>query len=234
MPLKPLERTTLWDQAYAALREALLEGRFAPGDRVVLRDVARELGISSTPVRDAVNRLVAERVLERGFGGQGGGAVVPRIDVPHFQELLTIRCDLEGRAASCAALAAKPADIKRLGTVLDEMQKLIAARKLDRYLSVHRHFHFELYGLSGMSVLSELIENLWLRCGPVLTYVIPTYVTLLKGTDLHRAAVAGLKSRDPEAASTAIRRDIEEAGRYLIGLADRDGWITNVAHTSPP
>lgn len=225
--LKPIERTTLWDQAYAALRQALLEGRFTPGQRLVLRDVALELGISLTPVRDAVNRLIAEHVLERGSGGQGGGAMVPRIDVAHFQELLTIRCDLEGRAAACAAEAVTPADLRRLTTLLDKMQSLISAHKLDDYLRVHRQFHFTLYAVANLSVLSQLIENLWLRCGPVLTYVIPTYVPLLKGTDFHRAALAGLQQHDPRATSDAIREDIEGAGRYIMSLVGSDGWISN-------
>jgi DNA-binding GntR family transcriptional regulator len=73
----PVERDTLWDRAYAAIKSDLLAGRLAPGDRLVLRQVADDLGISLTPVRDAVNRLIAERVLEHGGLGQGGGAIVP-------------------------------------------------------------------------------------------------------------------------------------------------------------
>jgi len=224
-PVKPLEHTTLWDQAYAALRESLLEGRFAPGDRILLRDIASELGISLTPVRDAVNRLVAEHVLERGASGQGGGAMVPRIDVPHFQELQTIRSDLEGRAASRAAELATPETIHRLQALLDEMRSLIAARRLEHYLGVHRRFHFELYAVARLTVLSQFIENLWLRCGPVLTYVIPDYVLLLKGSDCHQAVIEALRRADPEAATRAIQQDIAEAGRYIAGLVGEKGWI---------
>lgn len=223
--VEPIERTTLWDQAYAALRQALLEGRFAPGDRLLLRDIAMELGVSLTPVRDAVNRLVAEHVLERGSSGQGGGAVVPKIGVRHFNELLAIRSDLEGRAAALAAEAATQAQIEALAALLDQMRGLIAARRLDRYLAIHRRFHFELYAIAGQAVLMQFIENLWLRCGPVLTYVVPAYVPLLKGTDFHTRALEALKARDPDMAAQAIRQDIAEAGRYIAGLADADGWI---------
>ncbi len=223
--MKPLKRMTLWDQAYAALRDSLLEGRFAPGDRILLRDVAGELGISLTPVRDAVNRLVAEHVLERGGSGQGGGAMVPRIDVPHFRELQAIRSDLEGRAVARAAELAMPAAIRRLEALLDEMRGLIAARHLEPYLGVHRRFHFELYAVAELSVLAQFIENLWLRCGPVLTYVIPDYVLLLKGSDCHQAALEALRRADPEAAAAAIRQDIAEAGQYIAGLVDENGWI---------
>ena len=60
--------------------------------------------------------------------------------------------------------------------------------KLESYLEHHRKFHFAIYAMSGVPLLVETIENMWLRCGPVLSFVIPEYVVLLKGTDRHTAA----------------------------------------------
>lgn len=232
--MRQVERLPLWDQAYAELRTALLGGRFGPGERILLREVAAELGISLTPVRDAVNRLIAEHVLERGSSGQGGGAVVPRMDVERFEELLTIRCDLEGRAAARAAERAAPGDLGTLDDLLAEMKALIRQQNLDAYLDLHRRFHFELYALARMPILEGLIENIWLRCGPVLTYVIPDYVLLEKGSDLHTAALSALRARDADAAAAAIRQDIREAGQYISGLADAAGLIEDPAAHSRP
>jgi DNA-binding GntR family transcriptional regulator len=223
--MRHVERLPLWDQAYAELRTAMLGGRFGPGERILLREVAAELGISLTPVRDAVNRLIAEHVLERGSSGQGGGAVVPRMDVERFDELLTIRCDLEGRAAARAAERTAPDELAVLDALLAEMKTLIRQQKLDAYLDLHRRFHFELYALARMPILEGLIENIWLRCGPVLTYVIPDYVLLEKGTDLHTAALSALRAGDADAAALAIQQDIREAGQYISGLADAAGLI---------
>lgn len=222
---RPIDRSALWDRAYHALREELLGGRLVPGQRLLLRDLAAGLGVSLTPVRDAVNRLIAERVLERGSSGQGGGAIVPMMRAVDFEELALIRGDLEGRAATRAAEIATTADVKRLISVLDQMRRLISNGQLQDYLALHRRFHFELYALACMPVLAELIESLWLRCGPVLSYVIPDYVLQLKGTDLHAAAVDALRRSDGGAASIAIRKDISEAGLYIAGLADENGMI---------
>ena len=101
--LHTLAKATLWDRAYLALKSALLEGRYAPGDRIVLRDVAEELGISLTPVRDAVNRLSAEKVLHRGSAGNGGGATVPLLTTDQFRQLMTVRSSLEPVAVAAAA-----------------------------------------------------------------------------------------------------------------------------------
>ena len=83
--LKLINKDTLWDKAYLSLRSALLAGKFVPGERIILRKVAQDLGISLTPVRDAINRLAAENVLERGGVGQGGGASVPGFAAAHRQ-----------------------------------------------------------------------------------------------------------------------------------------------------
>ncbi len=223
--MKPVERTTLWDQAYAELRQALLAGRFSSDDRIVLRDIAAELKISLTPVRDAVNRLIAEGILERGSSGHGGGAIVPRITKTQFDELVLIRCDLEGRAASRAAEFATKQSLTTLQDLLKRMKVLIREKNLQDYLAVHRQFHFTIYAESGMPVLQQMIENILLRCGPVLNYVIPHYVLLLKGTDLHVAIVDAIARRDCRAANSAIRQDIIDAGRYISDLADHDGQI---------
>jgi len=231
--VKQVERMPLWDQAYTELRHALLGGRFEPGQRILLRDIAEELGISLTPVRDAVNRLIAEHVLNRGQSGQGGGAIVPLIDITRFEELVTIRCDLESRAAARAADHATAADLRRLEVLLGRMKELIRSSELDGYLAIHRQFHFEIYGLSKMPVLEAMIENIWLRCGPVLNYVIPDYVLLEKGSDLHTTALAALERRDGGAAAAAIRQDIAEAGHYIAGLARPDGLIVQQQALAP-
>jgi len=81
----PLEKSNLSDMAYAALKQALLSGKFAPGERIVLRELAAGIGISLTPVRHAVHHWIAERVQERGPGGQEGGATIPWLDCTKLQ-----------------------------------------------------------------------------------------------------------------------------------------------------
>lgn len=219
--LKQIEKYTLWDRAYAELRGALLAGRFVPGQRILLRDVAGELGISLTPVRDAVNHLIAERVLERGTGGQGGGAIVPPIDPDQFRQLTLMRADLESRAAYEAAAHATDSDIALLRQHLAQMTDHINEERRDHYLEMHRRFHFGIYALARMPIIQDAIETLWLRCGPVLTIVLPEYVPYLKKTDYHAAALDALQRQDAQGVADAIRRDISEAGTYIHQLLRR-------------
>ncbi|TCT07704.1 GntR family transcriptional regulator [Aquabacter spiritensis] len=220
--LSRIEREPLWDRAHTQLREALLAGRFEPGSALVLRQLADTFGTSITPVRDALSRLVAQRVLEQ---GPRNSALVPDVRANALKDLMVVRCELEGRAAREAALKADAAGLEALEALLAEMRGMIAKRRLDTYLDVHRRFHFGVYAMSGIAILVEMIENLWLRCGPVLSFVVPEYVLSLKGTDHHAALLAAIRAGDGARAEAEIIADIEEAGRYLLGLADTDGRI---------
>lgn len=220
--LSRIEREPLWDRAHTQLREALLAGRFEPGSALILRQLADTFGTSITPVRDAVSRLVAQRVLDQ---GPRNSALVPDVRANALKDLMLVRCELEGRAAREAATRADTQGLAALEALLAQMRGMIAARRLEEYLDVHRRFHFGVYAMAGIPILVEMIENLWLRCGPVLSFVVPEYVLSLKGTDHHAAMVAALRAGDGTRAEAEMIADIEEAGRYLLGLADTSGRI---------
>src|ERR1700712_4256697 len=220
--LKRIEREPLWDLAHAQLRDALLAGRFEPGTVLTLRSLADSFGVSITPVRDAVTRLVAQGVLQQ---GPRNSAIVPNLSRRELQDLTVVRCALEGRAAREAAAHRDGVAQRRLQERLSTMQSLISARKLESYLEHHRKFHFGIYAMSGIPLLVETIENMWLRCGPVLSYVIPEYVVLLKGTDRHTAALNAIMSGDADGAEREIVAGVTEASNYLASLADATGQL---------
>jgi DNA-binding GntR family transcriptional regulator len=208
--LDPLPRNTLWDSAYAALRAALMEGRLVPGQRLVLRELADQLGISLTPVRDAVNRLVAERVLDRGTVGQGGGATVPLLDADQFGQLMAVRAGLEPVATEAALKHATPEKLDDIEDALVAMKRS-AKEAPERYLAEHKRFHFGIYKLCCMPIMMDVIESAWLRCAPTLTLTLPKSGPDLKRYPLHVAALKALRSGDGAAAASAIRADIESA-----------------------
>jgi DNA-binding GntR family transcriptional regulator len=224
--LRRIEREPLWDLAHAQLRDALLAGRFEPGTVLTLRWLAESFGTSITPVRDAVTRLVAQGVLQQ---GPRNSAIVPHLSRRELSDLTVLRCALEGRAAREAALRRHDDGIRKLKERLATMQSLISARKLESYLEHHRKFHFGIYAMSGIPLLVETIENMWLRCGPVLSFVIPEYVVLLKGWDHHTAALKAIIAGDADAAEREIVADISEAAQYLASLADKTGQLRRPA-----
>jgi len=169
-----------------------------------------------------VLRLVAQGVLQQ---GPRNSALVPNLTKDDLAHLTVVRCALEGRAAREAALTRDERSIARLQSLLATMQSLISERKLDRYLEHHRKFHFEIYAMSGIGILVETIENMWLRCGPALSFVLPEYVVSLKGWDHHTAALQAIIAADADTAEREIVADISEAAQYLQSLAGATGQL---------
>lgn len=220
--LRKIRREPLWDLARAQLHQALLAGRFAPGQALPLRFLAETFGTSITPVRDAVTSLVAQGVLQQ---GPRNSAIVPDLRAGQLRDLTVIRCELEGRAAREAAGKIDQKGLQRLADRLTTMRVLVEQRELGSYLDVHRQFHFGIYAVAGIPILLDMIENLWLRCGPVLSFVVPEYVLSRKGTDHHTAALEAITRGNAQTAEAEIVADIEEAASYLAGLADCDGRL---------
>ena len=219
--LSLIDRDTLWDRAYNSLRVALLAGRFVPGERIVLRKIADDLGISLTPVRDAVNRLIAENVLERGGVGQGGGAIVPLLSAKQFSQLMMIRGALEPIAAEVAAKLASKKDLLAVSNSLANMKQFVAEGQIDDYLEAHYQFHFGIYRLANLPILLQMIESAWLRCGPTLTLALPEYVPGMKRHKYHVAALNALKQGNGTTAAEAIKADIESAQTDICLLLDK-------------
>ena len=168
--------------------------------------------------RDTVTRLVAQGVLQ--FGPRNS-AIFPHLTASELKHFTVVRCALEGRAACEAANNTDHKACKRLEDRLATMRSLIKDRQLDSDLDHHRQFHFEIYAMSGIPILVVMIENMWLRCEPALSFVIPQYVLSLKGSDHHQAALNGILKGDAAAAEAAIIADITEAANYLERLADK-------------
>ena len=218
--LKQINKDTLWDKAYFSLRSALLAGKFVPGERIILRKVALDLGISLTPVRDAINRLAAENVLERGGVGQGGGASVPLLNAHEFDQLMSIRSSLEPLAAEAAAKNATKAEIFEISNLLAQMTDLAESGNLASYLDAHYKFHFGIYKLANQSILLQAIEGAWLRCGPTLNLALPAYKPGQKRHKHHLAALNALKKRDGIGVARAIRADIDSARSDICNLLE--------------
>lgn len=208
----------LGNQAYDALKSALMAGQLAPGERVVMRQVAASFGMSLTPVRDAINRLMAERVLEHGGLGQSGGARVPLVDAAQFQQLMMVRASLEPDVAAAAAGVATSAELDAVEAQLKLMQDAVRRGEVARYFEAHWRFHFGIYALARMPVVMEIVEGIWLRSAPTLTLASHGSRPSLRRFPMHTQAVAALRAGDAAGVAQAIRSDIDSARRDIGAL----------------
>jgi len=211
-----LERRTLAESAYAHLRELLISGRVAPGERLSLRDLSEALGVSVMPVREAVSRLIADRALEV---APNRAVRVPLMTRAQFRELAIVRAGVEGWAAAVAATARNPAQIDAIARAEAAMRRAESAPDLGHAVALNRDFHFSLYRASGLPTLVEMIGGLWLKAGPVINLDLRhSRDRLSAGHALrcHAAALAAIRAGDAEGARAAVAEDITRAADFII------------------
>lgn len=213
--LPSVTRASLNDQVYDALRAALLEGRLRPRQRLKIRDLAASMQVSETPVREAVMQLVRERALVL---HTSRSLTVPRLSAAQYLELRGIRLVLEGLAAAEATAhgtAALAADLALLHANLMDAE---AAQRASEAVRLNWVFHSRIYQCAGMPELFNLIQGLWLRTGPLLTYLYPHAPPTYPGRHRHLDVIDALRDGDAVAVRAAIQADTVEGGVRLLKL----------------
>ena len=212
--LGQIESVTIQVQVYQRLREALFNGMFAPGQSLTIRGLAEILGTSPMPVRESLQRLVAEHALvqmpNRTF------KVTP-FSPEMFRELIRVRMTVEGFAAAEAARRTTPKQVTQLTELNSRMSAALDAYAPTEVMTANREFHFALYEMTEMPQLMDIINGLWLRAGP---YLMSGYKTLgdptryfRSGVKFHTRIIDGCAARDPRRAARALACDIWHSAR---------------------
>ena len=212
--LFPIDVSTLQERVYLALRQGISQGNFGPGEVLTIRTLAAKLGTSAMPVREALQRLVAEKALIQ----QSNRSVsVPPFTLEGHRELIRIRTTIESLATHWATLRADEALLVALREANTAMRDAVARMDADTVLNANRDFHFTLYAGAQMPQLFDIIQGLWLRTGPYLgaaIRVIPgANAHFLTGTIIHDRVIAAVARRDPTAAARALSLDLWATAR---------------------
>lgn len=214
-----LARSVLADQVRERLLERILSGRYPPDSRIVETQVARELGTSQAPVREALRGLEALGVVEiTPFRGA-------RVRRPTTQELLeayAVRSALETLAARLAVPRLTDADLDRLGAAVDAMQAAAREDDAHRVAEADARFH----GLIVQLAANGTLEKVWGSLEPFLR----TYITLVVpganarwAADLHTPILAALRARDAEAVVGALETHFAEVSENMAGRLAGEG-----------
>lgn len=220
-----LTRDSLNAQAYGRLCRDLKAGRFAPGEKLKLRDLAAEMGISPTPVREALARLISEQALEQ----VGHHSVrVPIMSEGRFAEVRELRLMLEGQAAARAAQHAGPDDIKRLEDIHERMAALREAGDTAGELLESERFHMAVYALARMPVLQRIVEGLWLQCGPLMKALQTHALGQPRKQHPHHMVLRGLRRHDGEVARRGVHDEIDRTSAPILAyLRERHAEAAN-------
>jgi DNA-binding GntR family transcriptional regulator len=205
------ERRVLRDDIRDQLIDDILNGRLAPGERIIEARLAQEFAVSQAPVREALRDLNVLGFVE---SSPFRGAVVRQISTEELLHLYPIRAVLEGLAAREAAMRIRPAGLRKLQKLLDTMRSVAAAG--DERLAVETDFAFHLTIVEASE--NRLLQQIWDRMRLATT----TFLTVSKShhslgeiAERHAAVLEALRAKDPSAAEQAMRRHIEEPGEWM-------------------
>jgi DNA-binding GntR family transcriptional regulator len=217
------------DLATQAIRQAILDGRLRPGERLVQDELAASLGVSRQPIREAVRRLESEGLVDG--RNHARGLTVRSYSVDDVVENYHLRRLLEAEAARLAASHVSDADIGRLDAILKAMVDTHARGDHVEFSELNRRFHRAIHELSGLPTLLRLIEQLW----GGFTVLTPIFIAgrAEESIDEHRDIVAALRERDPQAASQKmIDHIIRASAQYLAAVKDLE--IPGATKAVPP
>lgn len=213
MPLLDVSKQLLLDEAVKALREAILKGRFQPGERLLQTRLAEMLGISRTPIREALQWLEREGLVRRA-GRQG--MVVAQLLAKDIEDMYDVREVLDGLAARLAAQRASPSQLAALRRSIDKMAGYAEKGEPQKWLQTNQSFHDTLARAARnerlMRTLSAVHTSLHLlfpfvwsqRDRPALAY--------REHLQIYEALVA----REPEEAERLARAHAQAVKRVVL------------------
>jgi DNA-binding GntR family transcriptional regulator len=216
-PISPIEpQFSLADQAFQKIVAAISHGDFAPGEFIKEARIAKQLGISRGPLREAMNRLEGRNLVER---RPRLGVQVVSLSRRDLVELFTMREALEGMACRLAASVMSSEDIDQLSALLEAHGQSEGVRSGSVYYqgSANEDFHFRIVRGSGNErLIKALCDELYyqIRIYRYRSSVRPGRTRT--AFEEHRMIVEALRARDPDRAEAAMRKHIATAQANLI------------------
>jgi DNA-binding GntR family transcriptional regulator len=202
-------RVVLGDQIKEYVIEAILDGQFKPGDRIVASTLARRLGVSQAPMREAIRDLVLLGFLE---SEPFKGTSVRSFSAKELYEVYTVRAALESLAARLAAKNLTHEDVQALQQNLDEMIRAAQAQDGQQMARLDNEFHATIMQISDNQLLCQLWQNLQFGYWTIVTTRMSSY-DLEELARRHETLLEALSSHDPQRAAEAMQHHIEDLGR---------------------
>ncbi|MCK0168172.1 GntR family transcriptional regulator [Jannaschia sp. S6380] len=201
------------ERLYRSLRSRIMHGELAPGAALTLRGIGRDYGVSMTPVREALRRLVAEGALSLSASGR---VTTPALSNERIEELAALRSLLEPELAVRALPRAHLALVDRMETINRAIAEQIARHDASGYIRTNLEFHRTLYLRAQAPAMLAMAETVWLQLGPTMRALYGR----LNRTELpknHRLIVAALRAGDEPGLRLAVRADVTQGLRLIAG-----------------
>jgi DNA-binding GntR family transcriptional regulator len=208
--MRPARRLTLTEDVYASVQALIMEHAVAPGARINIDALARQLEVSPTPVREALARLEADGLVRK--RPLAGYTAAPLLTRAEFEELVEMRLILEPPAASRAASSIAASDVDRLRAEADLPDPRPAAEGyagIAAFTAQDARFHNLVAELSGNGMLHEAVVRLRSHLHLFRLHFPPAHYGI--SAEEHHRVVGAIAAREPDRAAVAMRAHITAA-----------------------
>ncbi len=204
-PLPRLERSVLSDQVSQAITDGLIDGRFQPGDSLVENELSEMLGISRSPIREALVELQKAGLITKRPGRR---AVIRSWSTRDLEELFAIRALLEGYAARLATSRGEELDVERLREIVVEMRQAADDDNFSGLVRLDLAFHEEIWLLSGNALLQTVLNGLKQQFRLFLTMNWKFHGGADRVHANHQVVIDALESGNPDTAEEVMKEHI--------------------------
>lgn len=201
-----IQRRTLHEEVLERLRDMIIEGRLEPGQRINEGAVGAQLGVSRTPLREAIKSLASEGLVEM---QPAKGAVVRRFSLRDLREILEVIKSLEQLGGRIACAQATDAQIAEVIALHERMMALYAEQNRLEYFKLNQAIHSAIVSASGNAVLMEMHETLQARIKRLRFIGNEGPAKWAGAVAEHEGMIAALKKRDGEALAVEIGKHMD-------------------------
>ena len=204
--LRSAKLTSLSDQVYDALRIAIVRSELAPGEKLVELDIAAQMGTSQGPVREALQRLVHDGLVER---RARSATYVTSISIDEMHELFDVRSSVEGFAIRRTARKVTPEQCAVLDELIGKMADFGRQKDMIMLAEYDMQFHREIVEWSGGAGLLRVWNTLSSQMQRFIVQShVEHYLDFVEIGTRHQPIVEALRNRDGDAASRAVQEHI--------------------------
>ncbi len=211
-------RKSLGEHVFDSLKQAIIRGNMSPGEWLVESHIADTLGISRTPVREAIHKLEREGLIEH---QPRGGFTVLGLNRDDIEETFGIRAVLEGYAARLAAIKHKKEELKPLEKKIKEFEKCLGEKQLNELTRINTEFHDLLYALSKSPKLIHMINALTDQIFRYRQIILKGPKMAKVSNDDHKQMLILIRKREAESVERLVRDHILRGQDVVLEEFDR-------------
>lgn len=223
-----IQSTSLADQVFEHLENAIYSGTYAEGQILTETFLSKELGVSRTPVREALRRLEQERLIEE----TGKGSRVLGITVEDVEDIYEIRLRTEGLATRWAAQRMTDEQIRHLHELLDLQEFYLSQENTNELKNTDTQFHGALYEACGSKTLYEILSSLHRKMQRFRSRSLSHFERAAIALQEHRAILAALETKDPQKAEEAAVLHVRNARDNVLKTCNGDHAEQQAGHES--